>query len=228
MLSSNSIAKVRLRVDRPRTPPKGGFVKLVKGVLAAVMVAGMMSAAAPSASAQPTVTEMASQAGSIQVVDHDGRPLSAESVGYGASGQAQAANPPLGSSFDGYVSGVRVHFSNAYQWLDRGGSWRFGNARLSMQSDGNLVLYDVRNNTARWASNTRGSGATRMLFQPDDNLVLYTAGEAARWATNTTNDCGSLVPLLALQEDSNFVIYCGQVSGGTLRVHPIWATNTRF
>ncbi|WP_405892814.1 hypothetical protein OG272_06465 [Streptomyces sp. NBC_00104] len=206
-------------------------MKFVKGVLATVMVAGMVSAVAPSASAQPASADSAEgtdKADAIQVVDRDGRPLSAEGIGYGATGRAQAANPPLGSSFDGYVSGVLVHFSNAYQWLDRGGSWRFGNARLSMQTDGNLVLYDVRNNAARWASNTRGSGATRMLFQPDDNLVLYTAGETARWATNTTNDCGSLVPLLALQEDSNFVIYCGQVSGGSLSVRPIWATNTRF
>lgn len=203
-------------------------MKLLKGVLAVLMTVGTVSAVAPSASAQPAPVESAAQAAAVQVVDRDGRPLSADGLGLGATAGALAADPPRGSNFDGYVSGVLVHFSNAYQWLDRGNSWTYGNARLTMQTDGNLVVYDRRNGAARWASNTVGSQATRLLFQPDDNLVLYTAGGTARWASNTYNRCGSRVPLLALQEDSNLVVYCGSVSGGVLSVQPVWATNTVF
>jgi hypothetical protein len=67
-----------------------------------------------------------------------------------------------------------------------------------------------------------------MLFQPDDNLVLYTSGYAsAPWATGSNRCFSYEVPLLATQSDSNFVIYCGEVSAsGSLYVRPIWATNT--
>ncbi|XP_039145731.1 mannose-specific lectin-like [Dioscorea cayenensis subsp. rotundata] len=53
---------------------------------------------------------------------------------------------------------------------------------ITLQSDGNLVIYDD-SNTAVWASNTNLAEATYVLIiQKDRNLVLY---GAACWATNT-------------------------------------------
>ncbi|HYN96809.1 MAG TPA: hypothetical protein VES42_23455 [Pilimelia sp.] len=147
---------------------------------------------------------------------------------------AQAAPPASlcpggqGSSRQLTYQGVQVHSSLPCQWLDRGQSWTFGNARLTMQTDGNLVIYD-RSNRARWASNTQGRGATQLLFQHDGNLVLYRSGySGAVWASNTRHTCGAWATTIGLQADSNFVIYCRLYNGSTFQMYPIWATGTRF
>lgn len=56
--------------------------------------------------------------------------------------------------------------------------------RLSMQTDGNLVITD-KANTVTWNSGTYGTAAHFALFQPDGNLVLYEAdGVTPVWWTN--------------------------------------------
>lgn len=56
------------------------------------------------------------------------------------------------------------------------------NCRLTMQGDGNLVVYDG-NNKAVWASNTRRSqGNYVLIMQRDRNVVIY---GGAVWATGT-------------------------------------------
>ncbi|MCC3769543.1 hypothetical protein [Streptomyces sp. UNOC14_S4] len=86
-------------------------------------------------------------------------------------------------------------------------------ARLIMQSDGNLVVYDEFN-VARWASNTVDQGWTAQ-FQEDGNFVVYTRSGRPVWASNTAGHPGSH---LAVQDDGNVVIYDGS--------QPIWATGT--
>lgn len=44
--------------------------------------------------------------------------------------------------------------------------------RLTMQTDGNLVIYD-KTGAALWSTNTQGSAAHYAYFQEDGNLVLY-------------------------------------------------------
>ena len=132
-----------------------------------------------------------------------------------------------GPTRDVTYRGVLVHTAVPCQWLDAGNSWYFGHARLTMQRDGNLVIYD-QSNRARWASNTYRSGATQLVFQQDGNLVLYTAGYArAVWSSGTYHDCGAWTTMLGLQSDSNFVIYC-RLSGDYSTMYPIWATGTVF
>jgi hypothetical protein len=46
-----------------------------------------------------------------------------------------------------------------------------GSARLTMQSDGNLVLYN-KNGKALWASGTAGNNGDRLEVQTDGNLVV--------------------------------------------------------
>lgn len=123
--------------------------------------------------------------------------------------------------------GVQVHLNWAYQWLDRGRSWEFGNARLTLRTDGNLVLANKHNGWVYWSTGTAGRGATQLLWQEDGNLVLYTARyERAVWASGTNGDCGQAVPLLGLQQDSNFVIYCALWINGRIALGAIWHTNT--
>jgi hypothetical protein len=161
--------------------------------------------------------------------------VAAACLGAGLQAPAHAAPPTslcpggLGHASDLVYRGVRVHSALPCQWLDAGRSWYFGNARLTMQTDGNLVIYD-RSNRARWASNTSGSGATQMLFQHDGNLVLYRAGySAAVWSSRTYNRCTSVYsPTINLQSDSNFVIYCRWWRGGDFEMYPIWSTGTVF
>ena len=89
---------------------------------------------------------------------------------------------------------------------------------LTLQEDGNLVLYkyiNTSNSKAIWASGTSGRSVKECVFQGDGNLVLYDYAAKAIWATNT-NGKGRY---LALQNDGNLVLY--DVSRNV-----IWQSNT--
>jgi len=73
--------------------------------------------------------------------------------------------------------------------------------RLTMQADGNLVLY--RWSTALWSTQTHGKNGAVAVMQADGNFVLY-LGSTAIWATNTHTATGSFI---AVQNDSNVVLY---------------------
>jgi hypothetical protein len=91
-----------------------------------------------------------------------------------------------------------------------------GEFRLTLQTDGNLVLYWIPQNTPTWASViTCHKRVTHAIMQTDGNFVIYD-GNAPLWATNTSNQPGAS---LVLQDDGNLVIY--DVQNRTL-----WATNT--
>lgn len=86
--------------------------------------------------------------------------------------------------------------------------------RLTLQTDGNLVLY--RGGTALWATATNGKPAARTIMQADGNLVLYDVANQPLWATHTSGNPGSYV---RVQDDGNIVIYRPDNS-------VVWATNT--
>jgi hypothetical protein len=71
---------------------------------------------------------------------------------------------------------------------------------LIMQTDGNAVLYKGR--TALWASVTNRKSST-LIMQRDGNLVVI-SGRTPIWASNTGGSTGAY---LAVQSDSNLVIY---------------------
>ncbi len=50
---------------------------------------------------------------------------------------------------------------------------RNGAYTLTLQTDGNLVLYRKGSGKALWASNTDGRPGLRVIMQGDGNLVLY-------------------------------------------------------
>ncbi|HLL84782.1 MAG TPA: hypothetical protein VK420_19090 [Longimicrobium sp.] len=86
-----------------------------------------------------------------------------------------------------------------------------GRNRLTLNGDGNLVLY--RDGAALWASNTAGTGSNVAVMQGDGNFVVY-APWGATWATGTRL-AGSR---LEVQDDANMVIF----SGGW----PVWTSDT--
>jgi hypothetical protein len=71
---------------------------------------------------------------------------------------------------------------------------------LIMQTDGNAVLYKGR--TALWSSVTARK-ASSLVMQKDGNLVII-SGRTPVWASNTGGSTGAF---LAVQNDSNMVIY---------------------
>jgi hypothetical protein len=153
---------------------------------------------------------------------------------------AMAANGPEGVPIvqgayfpNAYINGLHTPMSKAYQWLDQGKLWPFGNVYMQLES-GSLELHRNSNDATVWHTSTVGSGATQLLFQRDGNLVLYTAGyKKAVWSSGTQNRCLSPEqPLLSLQDDSNMVIYCatelhmGDAIVFAMRLPAIWSTGT--
>lgn len=68
-----------------------------------------------------------------------------------------------------------------YSHVDQWGNGDTGNY-LSMQTDGNLVLYNG-SNTAIWEANTDGYGSSAFLSAQDDgNLVVYYNTNVPIWA----------------------------------------------
>ena len=89
--------------------------------------------------------------------------------------------------------------------------------RLVMQTDGNLVLYDIYD-TAHWASHTSGDANSYAIMQGDGNFVVYDNG-VAKWATGTGGRTGQGAYLQFQNSDNNLVVYLP--SGQAL-----WASGT--
>ena len=70
--------------------------------------------------------------------------------------------------------------------------------QLSMQSDGNLVLYYTwpgGRTGSLWSSRTNGVSGAYAKMQTDGNLVVYDSSNAARWASNTAGSSGAYLTL---------------------------------
>lgn len=76
-----------------------------------------------------------------------------------------------------------------------------GNAYISHQTDGNVVLYGP--NGWLWQSGTSGKMTTIFIMQTDGNLVLYNGGTPL-WHSGTNGNWGAF---LAIQGDCNMVVY---------------------
>lgn len=121
---------------------------------------------------------------------------------------------------------VSSSFAQEHKLLRKGTTITRGNSvwsndqryELSMQEDGNLVLYKKANGVVKalWATNTDGKAVKYFIFQRDGNMVLYDFANKPVWASGTNNKGASY---LLLQNDGNLVIY--QADG-----HAIWATGT--
>jgi len=90
-----------------------------------------------------------------------------------------------------------------------------GSDTLTMQGDGNLVLY-ARGSIPVWASKTAGHDGAQLAMQADGNLVLAVPGGRPLWAAGTGGHSGSM---LILQADGDAVI---DAPGNVV----VWSTST--
>ncbi|MET9622759.1 FG-GAP-like repeat-containing protein [Streptomyces sp. NPDC006464] len=80
------------------------------------------------------------------------------------------------------IGGARI---TAGTTLASGQEFNSGNAKLVMQSDGNLVL-QTKSGKPIWATNTNGYPGAITRMQSDGNLVVYKAdGTTKLWSSNT-------------------------------------------
>lgn len=83
-------------------------------------------------------------------------------------------------------------------WTTRKSLWSSGThgdsgTKLSMQSDGNLVLYTASGRSV-WSSKTHRTAAQRLVLHNDGNLTLQTSSGSTLWSTNTGNGNSSNNP----------------------------------
>ncbi|SCE59974.1 mannose-binding protein, partial [Streptomyces sp. OspMP-M43] len=82
-----------------------------------------------------------------------------------------------------------------------GQSWATNRIRMTMQQDGNLVVYNEQNKPI-WAAMTFGENH-RAIFQPDGNLVVHNGDDRAIWASKTHDFGGAR---MVLRPDGKVVI----------------------
>lgn len=82
-----------------------------------------------------------------------------------------------------------------------GQSWATNRIRMTMQPDGNLVVYNEQNKPV-WAAMTFGENH-RAIFQPDGNLVIHNGDDRAIWASKTHDFGGAQ---MVLRPDAKVVI----------------------
>jgi hypothetical protein len=155
-------------------------------------------------------------------------------------GQTLFAGQTLASPDGHYILAMQTN-GDLVLYLHNGGFnvrplWHSGTEgdagdRAVLQGDGNLVLYDAKNQ-ALWSTNTSTAGCTNLVVQEDGNLVLYNRSRAV-WASHTLETelkpGDELTPgerifsideqyELTMQTDGNLVLY-----GAT---GALWATRT--
>jgi hypothetical protein len=95
------------------------------------------------------------------------------------------------------VLNVSEHLSSDAKGNEFANSIRNGPLRLSMQKDGNVVLYNEKE--AVWSAQTwdmgEGKGPYRLEMQRDGNLVAYAGDGKPYWHTNTTGAYGAYLAI---------------------------------
>ena len=94
-----------------------------------------------------------------------------------------------------------ICFTGGDLWLNSGTALATAAASLTMQSDGNLALYD-NNGQGRWAAGTFDYPGAYAGFTSDGNLAVY-------WGQRTLFSSGTAGrgAYLALRRDGNLVIF---------------------
>ncbi|ALC22512.1 Dyp-type peroxidase [Streptomyces pristinaespiralis] len=108
------------------------------------------------------------------------------------------------------------HEISAVSTFDIGDIVDAGRAKLLLQDDGKLVVFD-ENDDPRWASNNPATPGARAVFQEDGNFVIYTPDNQPVWASATDGNPGAV---LSVQADGNVVIYNSKGA-------PVWHTKSR-
>jgi len=138
-----------------------------------------------------------------------------------ANTELEKANPDIfkcnGKVYNKYFSNVRRNtiLNTCDALLSPNRRYLF-----AIQDDSNLVIYDTTNSNPIWKSGTSIdtdiSNPPQLIFQDDDNLVLYGYNTISNkydkpiWNTNTAHTTGTSTRL-TMQDDGNLVIYNNDV-----------------
>ncbi len=169
-------------------------------------------------------TGTAGNAGARTVVQDDGNVVVYRAGGAGiwSSRQHPATPPPpppAPAPSDTLRSGQRLTVNQ--QLRSPSGAYR-----VTVQSDGNVVMYP-RTGRAIWATGTTGRGGRTLTMQTDGNLVLTTAAARPVWASGSRSSGARAV----MQNDGNLVIYrtnntaAWSSKGGLVKPPPTKPTN---
>jgi len=92
-----------------------------------------------------------------------------------------------------------------------------GQYQCVLQEDGNLVIYDLRNNhSGIWASHTDGKAVNMAIMQSDGNFVIYGFPNPVF----STNTAGHGPAVIQMQDDGNLVVYQIAAPQWDSRSHP--------
>jgi len=105
---------------------------------------------------------------------------------------------------------------------------------LTLQTDGNLVLYKNGTKALWWSTSNVNVGEKpkSLFFQKDGNLVLYkgvTFDTGSDWSSGRNDSAASLGTnaFYALQDDGNFVFYYTYQNGTTTMCYVLGSTGTQ-
>lgn len=73
-----------------------------------------------------------------------------------------------------------------YKRLWETGTRGRGAGIVSMQWDGDLVIYDAARRRALWSAGTKGHAGAVLAIQDDGNVVIYDKTRAPIWSTGTS------------------------------------------
>ncbi|MCX4405979.1 MULTISPECIES: hypothetical protein [unclassified Streptomyces] len=130
-----------------------------------------------------------------------------------ASGQRMLAGASRAREARAASRGTTLYVHHDEQ-LFPGQSWHTNRITLTMQKDGNFVIYD-KHRHGLWSTRTNGVGY-RAIMQADGNFVIYDRSSRGIWSTGTAGHDGAF---LSLQNDGNVTV---RYRGRTL-----WASGTR-
>jgi hypothetical protein len=139
-------------------------------------------------------------------------------VALGAS-SAGAAVTTCGSGLPSSGSALATGVLNPGQCLTSPS----GRYQLIMQSDGNLVLYDVSSGGSTWSSNTANNPGAFLEFEGSALGVANPAN--TQWLFYVPNSSSTPNPALVLQDDGNLVLYAYGAGGGSPSA--VWSTGTQ-
>ncbi len=91
-----------------------------------------------------------------------------------------------------------IRYTNNYTWTSVNNKFK-----LVMQSDGNLVQYNIADNKVIWSTKTNGNPGAMLCMQRDGNLVIYTVLGVKLWETKTNVTNGYCI----LWQSGLFVLY---------------------
>lgn len=136
--------------------------------------------------------------------------LTAAGLGAGSANAADSdhaeANRPATATPNTAVTPNAVGILRGGQILRAGHYLRSPNGRYALleQTDGNAVVYRVKDKVALWSTQTNGHRGAYLDFQVNGDMVVYDSAHKPLWTSGTGGhaDTG-----LLMQNDSNLVIY---------------------